>query len=110
MQKKEFIKLASEGNTRISVNKIIEKIKEENGYNTDLLKQSNDKLQKVKRDKVLFLIQIMEKNIPTLSSDLNDIILIGRKIRGSKAYKSYVEERGNVQIIKSYSANYIYNF
>ena len=43
-------------------------------------------------------------------SDLNDIILIGRKIRGSKAYKSYVEERGNVQLIKSYSANYIHNF
>ena len=43
-------------------------------------------------------------------ADLNDIILIGRKIRGSKAYKSYIEERGNVQIIKSYSANYIHNF
>ena len=43
-------------------------------------------------------------------SDLNDIILTERKIRESKAYKSYIEERGNVQIIKSYSANYIHNF
>tara|TARA_X000001036_G_C20639096_1_gene790420 strand:- start:21 stop:695 length:675 start_codon:yes stop_codon:yes gene_type:complete len=43
-------------------------------------------------------------------SDLNDIILTGRKIQKSKAYKSYIDERGNVKIIKSYSANYIHNF
>ena len=43
-------------------------------------------------------------------SDLNDIIITGRKIQKTKAYKVYLEERGNVKLIKSYSANYIHNF
>jgi|TARA_B110000046_G_scaffold166655_1_gene183750 hypothetical protein len=43
-------------------------------------------------------------------SDLNDIIITGRKIQKTKAYEVYLEERGNVKLIKSYSANYIHNF
>ena len=43
-------------------------------------------------------------------SDLNDIILVEREIQKTKAFKEFLEERGNVKLVKSYYANTIHRF
>ena len=43
-------------------------------------------------------------------SDLNDIILIEREIQKTKAFKEFLEERGNVKLVKSYYSNTIHRF
>lgn len=42
--------------------------------------------------------------------DLNDIILVEREINKSKAFQTFVEERGEVELVKSYLTSIIHRF
>tara|TARA_B100000941_G_C28304552_1_gene448264 strand:- start:444 stop:626 length:183 start_codon:yes stop_codon:yes gene_type:complete len=43
-------------------------------------------------------------------SDLNDIILIEREIQKTKAFKEFLEDRGDVKLVKSIYSNTIHRF
>ncbi len=42
--------------------------------------------------------------------DMNDLILIEREIQKTKAFQDFLEERGEVEIIKSYFGYYVHRF
>jgi hypothetical protein len=48
------------------------------------------------------------QNIWLSGSDLNDLILTEREIQKSKAFKLFLEERGKVDLVKSYFTNNIH--
>ena len=43
-------------------------------------------------------------------ADLNDIILTERKIQKSKAFNTFLEERGKVELVRSYLSTIIHRF
>ena len=43
-------------------------------------------------------------------ADMNDLILIEREIQKTKAFQDFLEERGEVEIIKSYFGYYVHRF
>jgi hypothetical protein len=42
--------------------------------------------------------------------DINDLILLERKIQKTKAFQTFIEERGEVEIVKSYLSERIHRF
>ena len=49
--------------------------------------------------------------IPWLNGkDLNDLILLEREIQKTKTFQIFIEERGEVELINSYSATRIHRF
>ena len=43
-------------------------------------------------------------------ADMNDLVLIEREIQKTKAFQDFLEERGEVEIIKSYFGYYVHRF
>ena len=42
--------------------------------------------------------------------DINDLILLEREIQKTKAFQTFIEERGEVEIVKSYLSERIHRF
>jgi len=43
-------------------------------------------------------------------TDLNDLILLEREIQNTKAFQTFIEERGEVELINSYLSSRIHRF